>query len=380
MKKRKNFLELVKENPITSIVFVAGVVALCYLAYSRFVLGITSWFDWTGFGPYTSPTGEYYRARTLWDWLQLLVIPSVLAILALWFNRQSALRERRAAETRHQAEQGLARDRMREESLRSYVEKTTELFSSSDFKYSRKSNVSVIARAHTLLTLRTLDKERKRLLLQFLHEMNLITREKTLLPLMGADLSEVDLGQTDTSTSFLFDLSGINLDGVNLTRASLRYINLSHSGLHKADLSNAQITDADLSHVDLSSAFLQNTRLLSVDLRQANMSQADLSGADLSGSNLGNANLSEAKLRRTNLSEVDLSGADLTGCDLTGARLDNADFTNAKILNVDIDVLGSQFGKAGSLEGLILPDGKRFEDPNSNFGEYLRSIRKSPAK
>jgi hypothetical protein len=33
---------------------------------------------WTGFG------GE--PAKTLWDWLQLLIVPAVLALGALWFN------------------------------------------------------------------------------------------------------------------------------------------------------------------------------------------------------------------------------------------------------------------------------------------------------
>src|SRR6266849_628439 len=38
-------------------------------------------FDWTGFN------GNNKSGKTLWDWMQLLVIPLALAVIAIWFNR-----------------------------------------------------------------------------------------------------------------------------------------------------------------------------------------------------------------------------------------------------------------------------------------------------
>jgi len=31
------------------------------------------WADWTGFGDFTSPSDNYFRGKTLWDWLPILI-------------------------------------------------------------------------------------------------------------------------------------------------------------------------------------------------------------------------------------------------------------------------------------------------------------------
>ena len=41
-------------------------------------------WGWTGFGPETSEPKQH--AKTLWDWLQLLVIPLMLAIGGFWLR------------------------------------------------------------------------------------------------------------------------------------------------------------------------------------------------------------------------------------------------------------------------------------------------------
>src|ERR1700680_159240 len=45
------------------------------------VIIVGSIFNWPWTGFYT---------KTFWDWLQLLIVPSVLAILTVWFNAQNS--------------------------------------------------------------------------------------------------------------------------------------------------------------------------------------------------------------------------------------------------------------------------------------------------
>jgi hypothetical protein len=49
---------------------------------------------WTGLGEY-NPSGQtqegYQRARTLWDWLRLLVVPVVIAVGSFWFERAESV-------------------------------------------------------------------------------------------------------------------------------------------------------------------------------------------------------------------------------------------------------------------------------------------------
>ena len=72
---------------------------------------------WTGLGEYTIPlsqTTKYTPAKTLWDWMGLLIIPIVLFGIGSWFNSTVRTNGR---------EKEL--DRFREESLQKYIDKMT---------------------------------------------------------------------------------------------------------------------------------------------------------------------------------------------------------------------------------------------------------------
>src|SRR6266700_4004031 len=63
------------------------------------VLGYIHNWDWVGLGPYVSPTHpkdtDFQRGKNLWDWLQLLIIPAVLAVGGYLFNYTTSRTERR---------------------------------------------------------------------------------------------------------------------------------------------------------------------------------------------------------------------------------------------------------------------------------------------
>src|SRR5436305_4429763 len=60
------------------------VVVLLYAGYR---------FGWTGF-----------RGKTLWDWMQLLVIPIMLAVGGFWLNQIQKSRDERSTEQRAKTE------------------------------------------------------------------------------------------------------------------------------------------------------------------------------------------------------------------------------------------------------------------------------------
>src|SRR5215204_3504617 len=59
---------------------------------------------------------RFFVHRPLWDWLELLIVPAVLAGGGLWFNAQQ--RER---------EQQMANERAQDEALQVYLEQTADL-------------------------------------------------------------------------------------------------------------------------------------------------------------------------------------------------------------------------------------------------------------
>jgi uncharacterized protein YjbI with pentapeptide repeats len=264
------------------------------------------------------------RLQTLWDWLQLLIIPAVLAGVGLWFNSQQRAQELQTAIRRAQ-----------DEALQAYLNQMSEMLlpSSKDlpslYKAHPGDRLSSVARARTLTVLLRLGDDGKAQVVQFLYESGLIARDHPILALNWANLRGVALINTN--------LSGANLSGANLYRAILS------GSLRKADLSGA-ILD-----------------------------QAYLQGVDLSGANLGPRQLSEAELRwararghylpgHSRLVEADLRGADLSGAILSGALLESADLRYANLTGV-VGVTPDKLAELTSLlEGATMPNGQKYED------------------
>jgi hypothetical protein len=205
-----------------------------------------SWyFSWTGLADYTKPPGVTDRGKTLWDWLELLIIPAVLAGGAMWFSRAE-----------REAEREIASDRLQEVALQAYLDKMTELLLEKDLRTSEADDEArAVARARTLTVLRQLDGERRATLLRFLYEAKLINKDDTVVELHMADLSQADL---------IMD---------NLSEANLSWTSLREAYLIEADLSKANLSEADLSRANLIGADLSGANLVRASLSEANLSQ-----------------------------------------------------------------------------------------------------------
>jgi pentapeptide repeat protein len=142
-----------------------------------------------------------------------------------------------------------------EAALQAYLDRMSDLLLTQGLRESQPgNNVREVARAWTLTALQRVGKNRKGVVLQFLHEACLIYKGEVIIDLSGADL---------------------------------RWADLRHTKLNRADLSGVNLSAADLSNSDLSEA----------NLSGANLSEADLSGANLHGTDLNGANLREATYR-----------------------------------------------------------------------------------
>jgi len=337
--------------------------------------------------------------KTLWDWLQLLIVPIVLAVASFWFTLQQDTRQQATEEQRAQ-----------DAALQAYLDKTGELMLKQDapLRESEEGDeVNTLARSRTLTVLSTLDGERKARVVLFLYESRLIIKDRPVLELRGADLSDAAfLGLANLSDASLqgvnlsnANLSGANLSGADLSGADLSGADLSNANLSNANLSGVNLGDAELSYANLSGANLsegehppgryvqgaylgdanlEGADLSGADLRHAyviegdsaDLYDADLRGADLRGANLwrsyfreanlSDANLSDASLQGVNLSNANLSGANLSGADLSyGANLSGANLSGADLrpaFGVTEEQLEEQTKK---LEGATMPDGSK---------------------
>lgn len=310
MTKLKAYLNHHKAGLIGTMVSLVILAALLTFGIWRYGWG------WTGFLAYTTttttPAGTSIQTqpgKTLWDWLELLIIPLVLTAGGYWLNRAQRRRE-----------QQLAQDQEQAQALQGYLEAMTELIVKHNLTEQEVyAAESIIARSRTLTLLPGLNGLRKASVLRFLYESRLISQEKPVINLNMADFSGADLGEARLGDANLeqVNLTKANLKGANLAGANLLGADLSQANLHKAVLSGARLFEANLRGTNLREASLQP--LIQIDAVPVSPPGADLSQANLSGADLRGANLQEV-----NLSGTDLSQADLSNINLLGAKYDEA--------------------------------------------------------
>jgi len=327
---------------------IAGLGAFIFLVVQLILAGYS--ISWTGFGSYTLANGDFVREKTFWDWMELLIIPLVLALGAFFLNRSERALEhqiaaertkedRRLADERAKLEREIAIDRQREAALQNYLDRMSELLLERKLLTTKDTKVRNVARVRTLTVLQGLDARRKGQVIKFLYESGLIIgKEKVIVDLSGADLQFVELEETE--------LSGANFMDVNL----------DDSKFHAANLVNACFERASLINVDFEVATLSNASMDFANLLLAKLSNASLDNAFLFGADLGGANLSNAFLVGANLSQAhfvsippDIPAANLYQVDLT-----NADLTGARVAY-------EQLAEAKSLKGAIMPDGTKHD-------------------
>jgi uncharacterized protein YjbI with pentapeptide repeats len=248
--------------------------------------------------------------KTFWNWLDLLIVPVVLAIGGYLFTRSENSRAQQIATQRAETDQQIEEQRSQQTALQAYLEQITQLVREGLRDEDPLSSLRLLARGRTLSVFWQLDPMRKRALLQMLHEAGLIGKGTPVIGLSGADLRDAYLRELD------------------LRDADLRGADMKSANLERADLSGADLRGADLSH----------TRLLWASLGTARMMDA-LTGEPVAPN--------QADLRYTDLSHTDMSRA-------TG-------------------VIEGQFDMCKSLVGATMPNGQKYEDWSKSRGEDGKS-------
>jgi uncharacterized protein YjbI with pentapeptide repeats len=238
-----------------------------------------------------------FEGKTLWDWMGLLIVPLILGVGVFLLDsldkrRQAEIDTRRAetdrklaeqraetdrklAEQRAETDRQLALNRIQEDRLQAYLDRMTDLLLEKGLRASPEdSEIRHVARTRTLTVLRSLDNERQRLLLSFLHDSELLSGTDSIL--RGAYMSRIDLSRTYLRKA---NLSGARLRKANLSGADLSEANLSQAVLRKANLSWAHLSEVNLSEANLTLASLSH----------ANLNQANLGGANLGGATYDDA-------------------------------------------------------------------------------------------
>jgi hypothetical protein len=234
-----------------------------FLGFGLFVVlavvwaGYTQAWAWTGFGAASaaSTTGHAgLSGKTLWDWMQLLLVPLILALGGYWFSMQQ-----RAVDLANATNQRMGNV------VDSYLGAMSDLEFNEGLSNKKPPIPALaIARARTLAVMQQVDGERKNLLLRFLYGAHLIgyfdelsntTHPKTY------DIHLADFQSVQLSGAYL---AGADLQGTNMTGADLQGTELDHAMLRRVVLTDADLTKAHLSGANLTKAIATNAKTAGV--------------------------------------------------------------------------------------------------------------------
>jgi uncharacterized protein YjbI with pentapeptide repeats len=186
-----------------------------------------------------------------------VVLAQIVTVLVFGIGRLLDLRSNQERDKEVQdretmrAQEEILRETIRaqEDILDRSLDRITDLLSGVPLREPNLEDVDrrAAARAWVLTALARLERDHKKILLQFLHAANLTKKggtdghEQPIITLRGADLSGANLDDAE--------LSGDSLNGAKLSGATLR-----NAALREADLSGADLSDADLSDANLRDA------------------------------------------------------------------------------------------------------------------------------
>lgn len=288
--------------------------------------------DWTGFN-YTPDINGQNPGKYLWDWMELLIIPLVLALLGVWYSNSQKKNEmdiaakerevdREIAEASRNLDLSIAEDRLQEATLQSFLDKITDLILTQNLQMSETdSGARIIARARTITTIRSLNYQRNRILFSFLREAGLICGPKASISLKGADLSSAQL-QT-------VNLSGLDLRGIILNNANLSEANISNS-----DLRQTSLFGTDLSYSEISNSNFEKANLHLTNFYKSNLSYSIFDYAVLIEPNMKESCLSDVSFKESIIIKGDFSLSNIGTEQLSFAKkVDNCIIKNGTIFN-----------------------------------------------
>ncbi len=216
--------------------------------YASFLLNCLSNFRrWAGF-----------RDKTLWDFLTpMIAFATVLAAFITIYKQQQSDANRYQEEALKQyiaqIDNLLSNDKLKKEIANNKQESANKKEKKATAQQEIiKNPVQNIIRARTISTLQQLNKDRKRILINFLIATQLVnteSRPKPIISLSYANLEQVNLSGVDLSGA---DLSGADLTKARLNSTQLMYANLTkNANLQQTSLIRTRLREADLTGSDL---------------------------------------------------------------------------------------------------------------------------------
>lgn len=237
-----------------------GILLLLIVAVVALTLNIVSNFKWSGF-----------QKKSLWDWLQLLVVPLILAISAFYLNYASAAKDKYLAGVQQERDAELAIKQKQQDVFKTYLSQMQNLLLKDTDQVQRNLSprYKALATALTLTALDELNGERKGKVIAYLAKSDLINKDNPDVDLLNANLKGIEL-------------ENIILTNVNISKAHMQNAKLSKVQFTASDLRGANFSGATLDDVFFSESNLIGSNFYGVIFKNVRLANSPAKGVCLS--------------------------------------------------------------------------------------------------
>jgi uncharacterized protein YjbI with pentapeptide repeats len=260
-----------------------GTLTLATAVIPQLILNFSTFWHWAGF-----------QDKTVWDFLELLIVPALIAVSVAYLSIQERKNELIQTEKNNALQRELTDIRLQEERIENYLQKMTDLLTEKSLNRSKAHDPSrVAARSLTGWILARIHHPRRGFILSFLYEAGLLTTHDPKIVAKNINLSQVYLPNTD--------LNNINLSGAILVKSNFMWSNLKNSNFSHALINESSFFETDFTNCNFKEANLSGAKMKLCNFTNVDFSNANLRGAVLSMANLTNAKISQEQIRQVKL-------------------------------------------------------------------------------
>lgn len=319
-------------------------------------------YKWSGF-----------QDKQLWNWLELLIIPILLAFGGFFLQTQTAQRQKyfdaqqkkqQSLKEYFKSVQGIVNYPLKKNRSKEIEKEYQETKSHHLIDNLSYEEIKIIE-SFTQLVFSEIDGKQKRQVVKFLYALGLIKCHEDknenscekIINLERADLTKADLKNLDLKNVLL---EGVNLKDADLSNADLELANLQNANLENTDfklakLKNATMSNADFgknkSNIESGNKWKKVTEVTSLyspyflpeekNINQRSCLQSNKNNISNTNNsnfkNFKNQDFSQANLERLDLIEANFKEANLSGASLRGTNLQNANLTKSVLRNTKLE-------------------------------------------
>jgi uncharacterized protein YjbI with pentapeptide repeats len=246
------------------VIILPTIIILGFLTYGIIFPG--SLKIWVGTNSYYDNGKMITPPKTIWDLLDLIMVPIALIFVAYWLNLSEKRTE--AQQLEEQNQRIILQDYFAQ--IRDFILEKNLLICS------QESALRKLARTITKITLHEVNGSRRGIIIRFLYESGLVSQKDPIIFLSGSDCREAELSYAMLQEVTLIQING---SGTIFSRANLSMSRLNESNFSNADFSSADLRNSNISRANLSGAKLTNTNFEGANLIRANLENATMRGA-----------------------------------------------------------------------------------------------------